>query len=453
MPTYYVNPDSLTGGNGTTDATTGDNRAFHSLADWEAARQGVLAATETVICATNGTADEHAVVINGWTTYADRYVDIQVAAGSRHAGVLNTAKYLLSVTNDAPLKIQEDYVRVDGIQVQVLSPTEARHVVTVEAITATNNDIRLSNCIVKSHGGATYASHGVMLYDTDIIAKIWNCIIYNVPTPSGAAGIYTSCASVSIYSCVVIGGQRGINSYGAVTVKNTYVGGAGYEDFGYVSGTLAKTNCASEDASADDTETGETQSNCLINKALDIDTFVNVTAGSEDFHLAADGLSPLQGTGVDTTGDSAPLNFTTDIDGQTRDATWDIGADAHVSSGQSLAGLAALSTGTVVAQAIAAGAVALAGSAGLSTWTLLTQALVSVELLAQSAIRWRIDDADEATATWAAVENAGLSAAAGTKRLRVQVNHTGDPAAITPKWQYRRKPSGGAWGDWTTVGS
>jgi len=102
---------------------------------------------------------------------------------------------------------------------------------------------------------------------------------------------------------------------------------------------------------------------------------------------------------------------------------------------------------------VIAAAVALAGSAGLSTWTLPTQALVNAELLAQTAIRWRIDDEDEDHATWAAAENAGLSAAAGTKRLRVQVNHTGDPAAITPKWQYRRKPSGGAWGDWTTVGS
>jgi hypothetical protein len=62
--------------------------------------------------------------------------------------------------------------------------------------------------------------------------------------------------------------------------------------------------------------------------AYNTDTFVNVTGGSEDFHLAADGLSPLQGTGTDTSGDAAPMNFTTDIDGDTRDATWDIGADA-----------------------------------------------------------------------------------------------------------------------------
>jgi hypothetical protein len=92
---------------------------------------------------------------------------------------------------------------------------------------------------------------------------------------------------------------------------------------------MAKTNCASEDQSADDTKTGETQTNCVAAAVIvDTDTFVNVTGGTEDFHLAADGLSPLMGVGVDTTADAAPMNFTTDIDLQTRDATWDIGADA-----------------------------------------------------------------------------------------------------------------------------
>ena len=78
----------------------------------------------------------------------------------------------------------------------------------------------------------------------------------------------------------------------------------------------------------------ETATDCVAAAvALDTDTFVNVTGGSEDFHLAADGNSPLMGVGVDTSGDSAPLDFTTNIDGETRDATWDIGADSWVASG------------------------------------------------------------------------------------------------------------------------
>ena len=51
-------------------------------------------------------------------------------------------------------------------------------------------------------------------------------------------------------------------------------------------------------------------------------------SGGDFTTLAADGLSPLQGAGTNTSGDAAPMNFTTDIDGDTRDSTWDIGADA-----------------------------------------------------------------------------------------------------------------------------
>jgi len=64
----------------------------------------------------------------------------------------------------------------------------------------------------------------------------------------------------------------------------------------------------------------------------------------------------------------------------------------------------------------------------------------------QLTIRARNDDNDEANASWAAVENAMLTAPAGTMRFRFQLNNTGDPAAITPQFDWERKPSGGAWG-------
>ena len=64
----------------------------------------------------------------------------------------------------------------------------------------------------------------------------------------------------------------------------------------------------------------------------------------------------------------------------------------------------------------------------------------------QLAVRARNDDGDEAGATFAAAENAMLTAPAGTRRFRFQLNNTGDPAAITPQFDWERKPSGGAWG-------
>jgi hypothetical protein len=56
--------------------------------------------------------------------------------------------------------------------------------------------------------------------------------------------------------------------------------------------------------------------------------FTSVTAGSENLHIGAS--SALKNVGTDRS-----AAFTTDIDGQTRSGTWDIGADEYVAAGLS----------------------------------------------------------------------------------------------------------------------
>lgn len=68
--------------------------------------------------------------------------------------------------------------------------------------------------------------------------------------------------------------------------------------------------------------------------------------------------------------------------------------------------------------------------------------------LTQSAHRFVNDDGSESGATFAASENAGLTAPTGTKRVRIAVKASGDPAAITPQLDWRIKPSGGSFGAW-----
>ena len=103
------------------------------------------------------------------------------------------------------------------------------------------------------------------------------------------------------------------------------------------------------------------------------------------------------------------------------------------------------------------------GAAGFAlTWTLGSSLPWSASAVAfkqpgvagtldQFAFRFVNDDDVEASATFAAAENANLTAAVGTKRVRAQLNHTGDPDAITPQWEYRHKPSGGAFGSWAKI--
>lgn len=67
--------------------------------------------------------------------------------------------------------------------------------------------------------------------------------------------------------------------------------------------------------------------------------------------------------------------------------------------------------------------------------------------ITQSRYRWRNDDGSESSATWAAAENAALTAPTLTpRRLRVQLDATGDPASKRFKLQYR-KVGDGTWRD------
>jgi len=265
-----------------------------------------------------GVSDTAAVTISGLTTDATHYLYIYTTAAARHAGVWSTSKYNLSVSNVIALDIEQDYVRIDGLQVSQTPNSYDQHV-----IYAYRAICWISNCIIKAGKNNDHRQAGVFSYlDSEIY--IWNCIIYNFGNASSdynsaivIEGTESYPATGNVYNSTLIGGVHGLTGfYVTLTAKNVYARGSGVA----YSGVDTMVTCASSDTSG---STG------LQNIAVNTDTFVNVSAGTEDFHLAADGLSPLQGAGTDTSGDAAPMNFTTDIGGQTRSGTWDIGADEY----------------------------------------------------------------------------------------------------------------------------
>lgn len=118
--TRFVNTASTAGGDGTTNATTGANRAYASLSEWEAAEQTDLVAAgdvAEVIC--SGTVDTTSVIIAGWTTGASNFILIH-ATDDKHSGVFNSNKYHLDIgTSASPhITINEDFVRVISLQFQ-----------------------------------------------------------------------------------------------------------------------------------------------------------------------------------------------------------------------------------------------------------------------------------------------------------------------------------------------
>ncbi len=260
--------------------------------------------------------DTTAVTIHNYTTDATRYINIYTTAAARHLGIWSSSYYNLSTGNVNAFYIVTSAVdlKVTGLQIY-RNGTGNASLLTFGPTLAMN--LTVSKCIIK---GGSYPVK---------IESLGTIYIINTLMYGGSSGGYvdvTAASTVNIYSCVAVGASYGFRRLASTLVtKNCYAAATGVGNA--YTGTITKTTCASDDA---------TGSAGLQNIAYDTDTFVNVTGGSEDLHLATDGLSPLVNVGTDTSGEGAPLNFTDDIDGVTRSGTWDVGADEYVTTNSQL---------------------------------------------------------------------------------------------------------------------
>ena len=150
----YVNTASSAGGNGTTNATSGANRAYPTLTNAitsEAASGGLVAADVylTIVC--EGTSpDTSAVDITGFTTDATHYVEVVTQTAGRHTGKWDTTKYRLEVAIDGDiLKISVPYCRIDGLQIKSTGNDAfvARGIRVGPG--ATGGNIRITNNIIR----------------------------------------------------------------------------------------------------------------------------------------------------------------------------------------------------------------------------------------------------------------------------------------------------------------
>ena len=379
--TRYVDPNAAAGGDGTTNGLSGATCAYASMAIWEAAQQQNLTdgggdIAECICDSNGGAADTTAVTIDGWTTSSTSYIWIHTPTSSRHDGTYLSTKYRLEVNDATVLAISDDYVRIEGLQIEQHGQTAVRSVVYISGQTASSNDVRISSSIIKQGGGTSFRSIGVHIVSSNAVVSLWNSVIFNPAnlgtsdTQNSAIRIASS-SSVNIYSCTVFGGYRVLRAdSGTVVVKNTYVGVIGGLTAYFGSATL--TTCASSDA---------TGSSGLQNIAINTSNFTNVTAGSENYHLPSG--SALIDVGTDTSGDSAPLNFTDDIDGQTRSGSWDIGADEYVAGG-GIEGQASL---TQDAQSLSStGTVSIAGSASITQAAQIVSAAGTIPISGEAAL-------------------------------------------------------------------
>ena len=252
-------------------------------------------------------------------TDATRYLWIYTTASARHKGIWSTSYYMLNTSNVSPILLTSvSNVWFDGLQMGKSS--EDAHYQDVcylsGSLTATTNQILFSNCLTRGAANNSYRCSFLGAEAENQRIFVYNHIDYGHGTTNNLynSGIWIGNGEVTVYCSTLIGGFSGINRAGGTAVtKGVYAAEftAGGEAYGGVGASFTMTNCASSDTTAEDT-------NPYDSVACDTDTFVNVTYATADYHQAADGLSPLKEAGVDTSGDAAPMNFTTDIDGQTR---------------------------------------------------------------------------------------------------------------------------------------
>ena len=353
-------------------------RAYTRLFNWEAldendtldntvedfdtlASANLVASNRVMNVACYGDApDTTAVTISGWTTSATNYIRIftptsavEVGTSQRHPGYYDTGKYLLRYGGEV-LRISDNYVRVDGLQVHMNADVvNAGGIVFSKGSDTGNSDYEVSNSLVRGPGtGSQNTRIGINLYSAGSgTLRAWNNIVYNwVGTGTRNTGILPDDATYGfyLYDNTVVDCGWGIEvGNGTVVAKNNLVSSNTDNYNGTFSG-LSTNNLS-----------GPSQADAPGSNPRNAATVTFVSYSGDDFHLAAADTG-ARGYGADLSAD-ANLAFAVDIDGAARSGLWDIGADEWAAPGT-----VAYSIGTSTAD-LKTGSPTVSITAGLAT--------------------------------------------------------------------------------------
>lgn len=300
---------------------TGYTQCYTSLSAWESARQRDLVALDEIETARiEGpwtVADPTPVSISGWTTDATRYIKIYTTADARHGGKWDDTKYRISSGSWGAKVIEnnQNYTRIEGVQVLHSGGGGASigiYSVGFAGVVVKDSIARKTSTIVgegiKVIGTSTAAS-GVI---NSVAYGGWDFGI-NVATSGGYGYAYNTTS---------YGNNYGYNGFYIQNLKNCIGASNTIADFARQSSyAVNTTTCASSDTTAIAfTDAGSRAGQ----------TFGFVDPANGNFHLSSVDAS-VKNMGTDLSADIM-LAFTTDIDGETRSGSWDIGADEYGAS-------------------------------------------------------------------------------------------------------------------------
>jgi len=290
---------------------------YTSLSAWEAGEQrDLVALNEIAVAECYSMSETTAVIVNGFTTDATRYIEIRTPLSERHNGKWDATKYNLKVVDADALVLADDHVRVVGLQIAVSSTQYGRNGITI-SFPHVGAEFQISKNIIDGQS-STLSSSGIAASSSgNEVVKIWDNIIYDFHHGwSGGISVSNCAAGSFLYNNTIYGCQYGLKSNAInLVVKNHLSVGNNRNAYNGTPGASSDYN-----ASDDTTSTGGANDRTS-------QTFTFVDAVNRDLHLASTDAG-ARDFGVDLS-----VFFTDDIDGHIRTATWDIGAAEYVAAG------------------------------------------------------------------------------------------------------------------------
>ncbi|MHC4902274.1 MAG: DUF2341 domain-containing protein [Planctomycetota bacterium] len=287
------------------------SRAYNDAQSWETARGGDLVGDdrrEVGVCYHDG-AFTTGVNIRDNTTDATHYMTLTVAEGQRHDGTASSGARFDGVADDDVIELDDPYTVVEWLEVSNFSGT------AVEGISfgSTGPNSLARNLLIHDFSGA---KHAVIVGPT---ATLRNSIIYNGPEGVRITGGSADATIENMTIWNVTDDCVDLDSGNSLTLRNCILLGAGGDDLeldgtvNYLGYTMYSTWSGQDPAGFD----GNNQS-----PPADLENlFYSITATSENLHLEDSGHNAVD-TGLDLSS-----SFSGDIDGETRSAPWDLGAD------------------------------------------------------------------------------------------------------------------------------
>jgi hypothetical protein len=304
---------------------------YTNLQTWETAQDSDLtgAGNCTAVIMGNFNDTGGLIVVSWTTTINDWIVVIANVSTYRANATYDPAKFNLIRTDNTDVSLGENYIHIDGIQMEVINPTGLdKRIILASTLDPGDNQLIFSNLYLRGSNSSDWRQTGINIADIDANVIIYNTVVANIGfnVASYAIRQVNGCNKTLIYSTTVQGGAYGIGNPIAtcyINIKDTIIFNQSLQS---IYPSLVKNTSVNYVSTNDSYGVLFGGTGNRANQSFGFTDWKN-----GDFHLLSTDTGALN-LGTDLSSDGN-YSFTTDIDGQTRTGTWDIGCDEIITTG------------------------------------------------------------------------------------------------------------------------